>query len=454
MTVREDLRIGLTMLTWRAGVRAQAAMGDPLAKVLGRGPDADPYRRYELVRSHGDLSRSKLGVYATTSHPLANSILRDSRFGVQSSAGLGRDEWQGGGGHDSAENGAIRAGLVNPIDHSFLSLDPPRHTRLRRLVAPWFTPRALRERTDRIERIADDLLDALADRDRFDLIGDFAVRMPIQVICDLLGVPDTEYPRFVRWGAAVALALDSTWTFGQYRQLRDSLVEMAEFFTELLAQRRRQPADDMVGELVGAEAAGHGEVTGVDLLATVELLLVAGFETTVNLIGNGALRLLADADVRAWLLAAPERVGDLVEEVLRHDPPVQHTMRIAHEPVTVGGVEIPTDVGVVVLLAGANRDPSVFEQPDRFDPTRPNLREHLAFSAGVHYCLGAGLARLEAAVALKALFTRYPDLRAAGRPQRRRSRNIHGVLHLPVQGRPTGSAPRHGEPRTGSGSRA
>jgi P450-derived glycosyltransferase activator len=433
MTVRGDLRIGLTMLTWRAGLRAQAALGDPLAKVLSRGPNADPYSRYELVRAGGEVTRSKLGVYATATHEIANSILRDSRFGVQSSQGLGRDEWQNGG-----DAGTVRAGLVNPIDDSFLSLDPPRHTRLRRLVGPWFTPRALRERTERIEKIVNTLLDELADRDQFDLIGDFAVRMPIQVICDLLGVPDTEYPRFVRWGASVALALDSTWTFSQYRLLRTSLREMSEFFTELLAHRRAHPADDVVSELVRAEAAGGAELSTTDLLATAELLLVAGFETTVNLIGNGAVELLANPGAREWLLDNPDRVGDLVEEVLRHDPPVQHTMRIAHEPVSIGGVTIPTDTGVVVLLAGANRDPAVFEQPDLFDPTRGNVREHLAFSAGIHYCVGAGLARLEAAVALRALFSRYPDLRSAGRARRRRSRNIHGVLRLPV----TGSAVR------------
>jgi cytochrome P450 len=190
----------------------------------------------------------------------------------------------------------------------------------------------------------------------------------------------------------------------------------------------------VVSELVRAEAAGGPELSTNDLLATAELLLVAGFETTVNLIGNGAVQVLANPSAREWLLDNPDRTGDLVEEVLRHDPPVQHTMRIAHEPIQIGGVEIPTDSGVVVLLAGANRDPSVFPEPDRFDPARANVREHLAFSAGIHYCLGAGLARIEAAVALRALFTRYPDLRSVGRATRRRSRNIHGVLRLPVTG--------------------
>jgi cytochrome P450 len=247
-------------------------------------------------------------------------------------------------------------------------------------------------------------------------------------------VPDSEYSKFLRWGANVALSLDSTWTLGQYRQLQASLVEMRAFFADLLAERRLRPTDDVVGELVKAESAGGEPVTEDDLLATAELLLVAGFETTVNLIGNGAVQLLHNTEARDWLLANPDRAGDLVEEVLRHDPPVQHTMRITHEPLTLAGVDLPPDVGVVVLLAGANRDPAVFERPSDFDPARTNSREHVAFSAGVHYCLGAGLARIEAAVALRALFERYPTLRAGGPVTHRRTRNIHGVLRLPVYG--------------------
>jgi cytochrome P450 len=431
MTLRQDLKVGLTMFGWRAGLRAQAALGDPLSKVLSRGPNASPYPLYELARDRGELTRSKLGVHVTASHELANAILRDSRFGVQGATGQGRDEWQSGSaGQDGP---ATDRKAHNPINDSFLSLDPPRHTRLRRLVAPSFSPRALRDRTDRIEQVVHRFLDEVADRDRFDLIGDFAARVPIQVICDLLGVPDSDYPRFLRWGADVALSLDSTWTLAQYRHLQRSLVEMNDFFARLLARRRLDPADDVVSDLVRAEAAGGETVTETDLLATAELLLVAGFETTVNLIGNGALELLYNEDARTWLADNPDSVGDLVEEVLRHDPPVQHTMRIAHEPVTLAGVTVPTDSGVVVLLGGANRDPTVFDRPAEFDPTRRNNREHVAFSAGIHYCLGAGLARIEAGVALRAMFERYPTLRA-GQPVRRRTRNIHGVLRLPVSG--------------------
>jgi P450-derived glycosyltransferase activator len=426
MGLRDDLRIGAMMMVGRTALRAQGTLGgDPLAKLLARGPRADPYPMYELVRKRGDLHRSKLGVYATASHELANTILRDSGFGVQSSQGMSRQEWQG-----TPREGEV----INPIDQSFLSFDPPRHTRLRRLVAPSFTPRALRERSERIDKIVDGFLDELASRPRFDLIGDFAVRVPIQVICDLLGVPGAEYPRFIRWGASVALSLDSTWTMGQYRQLQASLTEMAAFFRALLAERRARPADDVVSDLVRAEAEGDEPVTESDLLATAELLLVAGFETTVNLIGNGALRLLHDDAAREWLLDNPDRAPDLVEEVLRFDPPVQHTMRLTHQPMTLAGMDLPADTGIAVLLAGANRDPAVFTQPDRFDPERPNNREHLAFSAGLHYCVGAGLARMEAAAALRALFERYPDLRASGPVRHRRTRNIRGVLRLPVAG--------------------
>lgn len=174
-----DFRLGMTILVWRAALGAQNLLGDPAARILGRGPNTDPYHRYERIRTDGPLVRSKLGVYLTASHSVANSVLRDSRFGVQTSQGRGRDEWQGGDPN-------TRTGFVHPIEDSFLSLDPPSHTRLRRLVAPWFTPRALRERSERIESIVTRFLDELADRDRFDVIGDFAVRVPIQVICELM----------------------------------------------------------------------------------------------------------------------------------------------------------------------------------------------------------------------------------------------------------------------------
>ncbi|HEX3787834.1 MAG TPA: cytochrome P450 [Pseudonocardiaceae bacterium] len=424
----QDARIGLMMLAGRTMVRTYAFRGDPYCQVMSRKPDADPYRLYERVRANGELSRSRLGMWATASHPLINTILRDQRLGVRSADDRSRD----------AMTTVVRgsADLVHPIEDSFLSMDPPTHTRLRRSVGPWFTPRALNQRADRIETIVDGFLDELAGRDEFDLIDDFAVRVPIQVICDLLGIPDSEYPPFVRWGAAMAACLDGVWSLSQRNKLNRAMVEMDAFFDEQIARRRREPGDDVISGLVQGTADAPRDPVQLrrDLVATAGLLLVAGFETTVNLIGNGVVQLLGSESSREWFRANPDKAPELVEEVLRLDPPVHQTMRIAHEPVELAGVRIPRDGMITLLLAGANRDPEVFTDPHRFDPTRANAREHLAFSAGIHYCLGAGLARIEGAVALRALFQRLPDLRQAGRVSYRQTRNIHGVRHLPVRG--------------------
>ena len=416
------LRIGL--LAFRSILRGHALLGDPSAAVLARRPKTVPYPLYERVRARGEISRSRLRMYSSASHSVVNSILRDQRFGVRSANDIPRQSFQSGLGSRRA---------VHPIEDSFLSLDPPTHTRLRKMVAPWFSPKALRARSERIETVVNGFLDELGDRDEFDLIDDFAVRVPVQVICDLLGVPGEEYPKFLPWGAILGASLDDVRTVGEYNRLNGAIEEMAEYFTTLIERRRIEPGDDLISELVAAGDTDT-DVLHADLLASTELLLVAGFETTVNLIGNAVLALLRDPDVLAWFVANPDRAEDLVEEVLRHDPPVQFTMRLVHEPVTVAGVDFATDDAILLLLAGANRDPSVFAEPDRFDPTRPNNRDHLAFSAGVHYCLGAGLARIEAATALRALITRYPALTLAGRPRRRHSRNINGMLHLPVRG--------------------
>jgi cytochrome P450 len=425
MALRDQARLRLALLAFRSALRAHALFGDPAAAVLNRSPNTSPYRIYERVRERGELSRSSLRMYATASHSVVNSILRDQRFGVRTANDRSRESFQ--------PAGVGRGGLVHPIQDSFLSLDPPTHTRLRKMVAPWFTPRGLRTQTERVEAVVEGFLDELADRDEFDLIDDFAVRVPIQVICDLLGVPGAEYQRFIPWGAILGASLDDVRTIREHRQLHSALGEMGEFFTELITLRRTQPGDDLVSTLV---AAGNDDpaVLHSDLLASTEILLVAGFETTVNLIGNAVLALLNNPDALAWFIANPDRAGDLVEEVLRHDPPVQMTMRLAHEPVTLAGLDLRRDDAVLLLLAGANRDPEVFRAPREFDPTRPNNRDHLAFSAGVHYCIGAGLARIEATVALRALFARYPKLSQAGPARRRHSRNINGVLHLPVRG--------------------
>jgi cytochrome P450 len=433
MSLKRVARQHAMLFAVRAFGRGYALLGDLGAKIVAMRPGTDPYPIYEQVRARGDLVSSRVRLHMTASYHLTNSILRDSRLGVG-----GREDVMTDGLLLRDDNGRRP---VHPLDDSFLSLDPPDHTRLRRTVAPWFTPRALRERTPEIERLTGKFLDELdsgTNGDSWDLIGDFAVRVPIKVICDLFGIPEIDYPRFARWGAVLGASLDGVRTVPELRQLRATLVEMEAFFDRLIETRRRQPGDDIVSAVVQSAPDGI-EPAREDMLATCQLLLVAGFETTVNLVGNGVLALLGDPAARAEFVTDPAGLApNLVEETLRLDSPVQYTARIVQQPVTLAGVELPVNSMVVPLVAAANTAGSRFADPHRLDLHRPNSKDHLAFSAGVHYCLGAGLARIEAAAAFRVLFERFPDLRQAGPVVRRPSRNIRGALRLPVRGNTRG----------------
>jgi cytochrome P450 len=316
---------------------------------------------------------------------------------------------------------------VNPLQRSFLVRNPPDHTRLRKHVGGWFTPRALRQQMPAIERVIDDFLDRAEEKRTFDLIDDFAKRVPVQVIADLLGVPASDHESFIRWGSALVDSIDGTRDMKQLRTLQNTLREFDEFLGGLIEHRRREPGNDIVSELVA-----HDDLALDDLIATTELLLVAGFETTVNLIGSATLAVLGHPEVRAKLLAEPDYADRVVEETLRWDPPVQYVVRVPLEPVELNGRRLSVGQPLMMLLGAANRDPAVFADPHRFDPDREDVGRHLAFSSGIHYCLGANLARMEAAAAVRALFRRFPGLRAAGPLIRRPSPAIRGALHLPV----------------------
>lgn len=432
--MNERIRIRARMLATRAAVRAFAAGGDPLSLAFARSPEQPPYPLYERVRARGEVSRSPLGAYVTASHEVADMILRDRRFGARGPEDPGRDRI------DLAGRGA--AEFAHPIDDSLMGQDPPEHTRLRRAIGPWFTPRAVAGRAEAVEARVAELLDGLDGVDGFDLVDDFAVRLTVDTVCGLLGVPRAEAgQRFTRWGRDMVECLDGVWSLAQRRRLDRTMAEMDAFFSAQIALRVSAGPDAAADDVLGGLARGLTENSDAaeqvhrEVVATAGLLLTAGFETTVNLIGNAAARLLRDDALRAWYLANPERTPDLVEESLRLDPAVQIALRFAHEPVQVHGVRLPRGAMIIVMLGGANRDPAVFRDPDRFDPDRLNSRDHLSFSAGVHYCAGAGLARIVAAAALRGLFTRYPDLRSSGPARYRTTRNIHGVLHLPVRGR-------------------
>jgi len=416
------LKTAAQFFALRTLVRGYALLGDPYAGVIAAPPDRDPYPRYEKVRAKGDMVRSRMGAYVTPSREICDSVLRDNRFVTAT--------------FDEASMVPITLvkdgeKIVNPVQDSFLMMNPPNHTRLRKLVQPFFTPRALKDRTESIQKIVTDYLDRLGDR--FDVVGEFAAQVPIQVIADLLGVPDSDKEIFARWGSSLAETLDGVWSYKQLKGLHATIIEYNDYIDGLMDERRRNPQDDIVSHLV----TQHADLTREDLVATTGLLLFAGFETTVNLIGNGVLKAFENPHTVAPLAQSPEYAEGFVEEVLRLDPPVQYTIRWPKERLELAGVSLPKGMPVMLLLAAANRDPRVFKDPLKFDPTRSNAREHLSFSAGIHYCIGAGLSRIEGALALHELFKRFPNLAPDGPVARRKSKLIRGALRLPVRANET-----------------
>jgi cytochrome P450 len=317
---------------------------------------------------------------------------------------------------------------------SFLELNPPDHTRLRRLATPAFSPKQMAGYAARIEKTVHQLIDDLPQTGRVDLVPAFAAPLPIAVITDLLGVPNTHVDDFARWGATIGSALDGIKSVRHARALMQANAGLEALFAELFELRRRDPAEDVISTIVAAEG---DRIASIEMVPMCVLLLIAGFETTVNLISNGVLALLDHPDQWAALRADPGLAANTTEEVLRFDPPVQRTGRVALHDVDLDGTPIRKGQFVATLIGGANRDPDVYADPARFDITRTLPVEHLAFSSGIHYCLGQPLARLEATTAFAALAERLPELRRAGRVVRRNAATIRGPLHLPVQpGRP------------------
>jgi cytochrome P450 len=317
--------------------------------------------------------------------------------------------------------------------------DPPDHTRLRALASKAFTPRGVETLRGHIQGIVDRLLERVADAPRMDVIEDLAYPLPVTVISELLGVPVGDGDTVKGWSRDVARALDAiALPVGPdvIERGRRATDEMAGYFRDLIAERRRRPGTDLLSGLVEAEEAGD-RLTEQELLATCVLLYVAGHETTVNLIGNGLLALLRHPEERRRLQADPGLLSGAIEELLRYDGPVQRTGRMAAYDTEIGGVPIPAGSLVLGLLGAANRDPSRFTEPDRLDLGRAEPR-HLAFGSGIHYCLGAALARLEAQVAIATVLRRFPALTLAVEcPIWRPSSTLRGLEALPVVLRPT-----------------
>ncbi|MES9809911.1 cytochrome P450 family protein [Streptomyces cinereoruber] len=410
---------------------SHAPAQDPAPELFTWEFATDPYPAYAWLREHAPVHRTTLpsGVEAwlVTRYADARQALADQRLSKNPAH------------HDESPHAKGKTGIPGErkaeLMTHLLNIDPPDHTRLRRLVSKAFTPRRVAEFAPRVQELTDRLIDAFVEKGSADLIHEFAFPLPIYAICDLLGVPEEDQDDFRDW-AGMMIRHGG----GPRGGVARSVKKMRGYLAELIHRKREEPGDDLISGLI--KASDHGEhLTENEAAAMAFILLFAGFETTVNLIGNGLYALLRDPGQRGLLqdsLAAGE-TGLLetgIEELLRYDGPVEMaTWRYATRALTIGGQEIPAGDPVLVVLAAADRDPERFDGPDVLDLARRD-NQHLGYGHGIHYCLGAPLARLEGQTALATLLTRLPDLRLAADPAELRWRGgliMRGLRTLPVE---------------------
>lgn len=383
---------------------------------------ADPYPLYHRFRAEDPVHLSPLGVWILTRYADAAAVLRNPRFSSD------HRHAQGEVAFASAQRDPE---LLERRSTAMLFSDPPDHTRLRGLVNKAFTPRTVEGLRPRIGRIASDLLDRAEGAGGMDLVADFAYPLPLTVISEMLGVPPEDRETFKAWSTTLAANLDPLIPPEAVARAMAAGDAFDEYFRALIAERRARPRDDLLSALIAAEEAGD-RLTEDELLATLTLLLVAGHETTVNLIGNGTLALLRNPGELERLRANAALAPAAVEELLRYDSPVQLTARTALEDADVAGTVIPKGRTAVVVIGAANRDPAEFPDPDRLDVGRADVR-HLAFGGGIHFCLGASLARVEGEIAITALLRRFPAIAlAADAPQWRETITLRGLKSLPL----------------------
>lgn len=415
---------GVAAIGMRRGELQARLIADPTVA-------ADPVSYYDELRALGPLLKGRVN-YLTTDHALAHELLRSDDFRV---VNMGSNlpaplRWL---------ERRTRDDLLHPLrEPSLLAVEPPDHTRYRKTVSAVFTSRAVAALRDRVEQTAASLLDQLSGQsgvsEVIDIVGRYCSQLPVAIIGDILGVPDQDRRRVLEFGELAAPSLDLGLPWRQYRSVQQGIAGFNFWLADHLRELRRAPSDNLMSQLIQMAESGSPEthLDEAELQAIAGLVLAAGFETTVNLLGNGIRMLLDTPEHLDTLRQRPELWPNAVEEVLRLDSPVQLTARVALEDVELAGMRIQRGELVIIYLGAANRDPSVFPDPNRFDIERPNAGRHLAFSGGRHFCLGAALARAEGEVGLRTFFERFPDVRAAGTGSRRDTRVLRGWSTLPV----------------------
>src|SRR5215470_10490112 len=402
-----------------------AAGGAPL-EFNPLDPDfiADPYPFYRRLRETAPVFKTPHGFWLITRYEDVAFILRDKRFGKDFVGNMKRRY----GGSDGMNEPAIAS-----LAHTMLVLDPPDHTRLRGLVNKAFTARRVADMRPRIRKIVDEQLDRVVDKGEMDVMRDLAHRLPVIVICDMLGIPEDHRAPFLAGSNVNGRILEPVPMSREELDQANLNTQMAgAYFRQLCDLRRREPQDDLTTELVRAEEAGD-KLTAEELEANIGLLFGAGHETTTNLIGNGLLALHRQPDQWERLKADPTLVPNAVEELLRYDSSVQLTGRVTNAEVEISGITLEPNESIIILLGSANRDPAQYSEPDRLDIARPNVRP-LSFGGGIHHCLGAQLARLEAELVFTALIERVPSLELPEKdaPAWRPSFTLRGLSRLPA----------------------
>ncbi len=385
----------------------------------------DPYAQFEQLRRLDPVHATLDGNWMLFRYDDVFRVLRDPSLSVDD-----RNIASSAKGQQLAE---LFDGEDRREVRSILGLDPPDHTRLRRLVSQAFTPRAIERLRPRVQQLVDQALDRVAETGRTDLIADLAFPLPFQVISEMLGMPEGDVIQIRDWSNAMVKTIDPIISDEEALAAAAAARQMDAYLLEVIAWKRANLSDDMLSDLIRAEEDGD-RLSAEELVAQVSLLFIAGHETTVNLIGNGTRSLLRHRDQWERLVAEPELIMGGIDELLRFDPPVQISRRIALADMDVDGRPVKAGSFMACMLASANRDPAKFgPTADQLDLTRPDAGQHVSFGSGVHYCLGASLAKLEGQVAIGTFVRRFPDARLTDRPAVWNGRvNLRGLAELPI----------------------
>jgi cytochrome P450 len=423
--MKAGIQTALSLSSMRALTKVMAAIGDP----IGRLETAPDLAEFSAGLREKSVQKSRIGVLISADYEICAEVLKSPNWRTVAEPGNFLEEIFLGSSSQSSEN-------VDIFLDSILGKDGDEHSRIKKLVVPAFTHRAMQSWKETANKIAYKLVQELPSNGRVDLVSALANPLPLEMICEILGVPLKDRELFNKWGNSLAeIGLDGPRTVGQVSELEIASKELTDYMAELLAYRRKHPEDDLLTSLANSETDG-ATLTDREIVATASFLLLAGFETTVNLLGVGTRVLVEHTEALVEVSHNHDLTPNLVEEALRYVSPVQYTFRSsAGDVVLKDGTVVKKGQTIVLMIVGANRDPQMFSDPDTFDLHRENAKRNLAFGYGAHHCLGASLARLEAEAVWNHLLARFPDVTAwkvDGEVIAKRGRVIRGLETLPM----------------------